>query len=61
MKYKLERIISDNRNFLVLEVKDENDKSEVCYISRDLDLNKKTFTKDDLQILWGDKNERKRY
>lgn len=51
MKYTIERVISDNRNFLVLEVTDEKGKSEIAYISRDLDLNKKVFTKDDLQIL----------
>lgn len=51
MRYKLERIISDNKNFLVLEVIDEKGQNYICYISRELDMNKEYFTKDELQIL----------
>ena len=54
MKYTIERIISDNKNFLVLEVIDEYGQSYIAYVSRDLDLDQDTFSKDELQMLvWG--------
>jgi hypothetical protein len=51
MKWYLERVISDGQNFLVLEVKDERGHSDVAYISRELDIEKESFTKDDLQMI----------
>lgn len=60
MKYTIERIISDNKNFLVLEVTDEYGQSYIAYVSRDLDLDQETFSKDELQmIVWGGYYERK--
>lgn len=51
MKWYLERVISDGPNFLVLEVVDERGHSDVAYISRELNIEKEFFTKDDLQII----------
>ena len=51
MKYTIERIISDNKNFLVLEVTDEYGQSYIAYVSRDLDLDQETFSKDELQMI----------
>lgn len=51
MKYTIKRVISDNKNFLVLEVLDEYSQSYIAYVSRDLDLDQETFSKDDLQMI----------
>lgn len=51
MKYYLERVINDGPNFLVLEVVDERGHSDVAYISRELNIDKEVFTKDDLQMI----------
>ena len=51
MKYTIERVIIDNKNFLVLEVLDEYGQNYIAYVSRDLDLDQETFSKDDLQMI----------
>lgn len=49
--WKIERIISDGRNFLVLKVVRDDGREEIAYVSRELDLNKKLFTDKDLQMI----------
>jgi hypothetical protein len=51
--YRIIRVINNNRNFLVVEAQDMLTKeTEVCYVSRELDLENDVFTKEDLQIIW---------
>lgn len=51
--YRIIRVIDDNKNFLVVEAQDMLTKeTEVCYVSRELDLESEVFTKEDLQIIW---------
>lgn len=51
MIYTIERVISDNKNFLVLEVADEYGHTDVAYINSELDMNKKYYTKEELKII----------
>lgn len=50
--YRIIRVVSDNKNFLVLEAEHTvTKKTEICYVSRELDLEKELFTEDELQIV----------
>lgn len=50
--YRIIRVIDDNKNFLVLEVKDIiTDETVITYVNREVDLGKDIFDKKDLMIL----------
>ena len=55
--FEVREVISDGKNFLVLRVYDQmNDREEIAYVSRMIDLRQKLFTREDLQMIWGDRN-----
>lgn len=51
MLYTVERVISDNPRFLVLEVKDERGHSEVAYINCEFDMTKQYYTEKELRMV----------
>lgn len=55
--FEVREVINDGKNFLVLRVYDQmNDREEIAYVSRMIDLRQKLFTREDLQMIWGDQN-----
>ena len=50
--FEVREVISDGKNFLVLRVYDQlNDREEIAYVSRMIDLRQKLFTREDLQMI----------